>query len=95
MQPMIHPQRHTVFVTGGTGYVGRPLITQLLASGHEVRALVRSRSEKKLPPGCHAIPGNALDGKSLRVEDRTSRYICAFGRRFASQPVEGCGVPQH
>jgi nucleoside-diphosphate-sugar epimerase len=61
---MIHPQRHTVFVTGGTGYVGRPLITQLLASGHEVRALVRSGSEKKLPPGCHAIPGNALDGKS-------------------------------
>ncbi len=57
-------QPHCVFITGGTGYVGRPLITQLLARGHEVRALVRPGSEKKLPPGCQAIPGDALDGKS-------------------------------
>jgi uncharacterized protein YbjT (DUF2867 family) len=57
-------QRHCVFVTGGTGYVGRPLINQLLEHGHEVRALVRPGSEKRLPPSCQAIPGNALDGKS-------------------------------
>lgn len=57
-------ERHCVFVTGGTGYVGRPLITQLLERGHEVRALVRPGSEKKLPAGCQAIPGDALDGKS-------------------------------
>ena len=31
----------SVFITGGTGYLGRPLIGQLLARGHEVRALVR------------------------------------------------------
>jgi uncharacterized protein YbjT (DUF2867 family) len=55
---------HCVFVTGGTGYVGRPLITQLLGRGHEVRALVRPGSEMKLPPGCQAIPGDALDGES-------------------------------
>ncbi len=65
---MVNPQRHSVFVTGGTGYVGRPLITQLLARGHEVRALVRPGSEKKLPPGCHAIPGDALDGKSYALK---------------------------
>jgi uncharacterized protein YbjT (DUF2867 family) len=57
-------QTHRVFVTGGTGYVGRPLITQLLERGHEVHALVRPGSERKLPPGCRAIPGDALDGKS-------------------------------
>src|ERR1700693_978188 len=57
-------QRHCVFVTGGTGYVGRPLITRLLERGHEVRALVRPGSEKKLPAGCQAIPGDALDGSS-------------------------------
>lgn len=61
---MAHAPRHCIFVTGGTGYVGRPLITQLLAPGHEVRALVRPGSEKKLPSGCHAIPGDALDAKS-------------------------------
>lgn len=55
---------HRVFVTGGTGYVGRPLIIQLLARGHEVHALVRPGSEKKLPTGCQAISGDALDATS-------------------------------
>jgi uncharacterized protein YbjT (DUF2867 family) len=57
-------QPHRVFITGGTGYVGRPLITLLLERGHEVRALVRPGSEKKLPAGCQPIFGNALDGNS-------------------------------
>ena len=60
----MHTQTHRVFVTGSTGYVGRPLITQLLERGHEVQALVRPGSERKLPAGCQAIPGDALDGKS-------------------------------
>ena len=59
---------HRVFVTGGTGYVGRPLIIQLLARGHEVHALVRSGSEKKLPAGCQAIPGDALDATSYAAK---------------------------
>jgi uncharacterized protein YbjT (DUF2867 family) len=57
-------QPHRVFVTGGTGYVGRPLITQLLERGHEVQALVRPGSERKLPAGCQVIVGDALEGKS-------------------------------
>jgi len=64
----MNAQHRCVFVAGGTGYVGRPLITQLLARGHEVRALVRPGSEKKLPPGCRAIPGDALDGKSYALK---------------------------
>ncbi len=53
-----------VFITGGTGYLGRPLIQSLVARGHEVRALVRPGSESKLPKGCKAITGNALDADS-------------------------------
>ncbi len=60
----MNAQTHRVFVTGGTGYVGRPLITQLLERGHEVQALVRPGSERKLPAGCQAILGDALDRKS-------------------------------
>ena len=55
-----------VFVTGGTGYIGRPLIEVLVKRGHDVRALVRPGSEHKLPPGCSALPGNALDGSTFR-----------------------------
>jgi uncharacterized protein YbjT (DUF2867 family) len=60
----MHVLSHRVFVTGGTGYLGRPLIAQLLERGHEVQALVRPGSERKLPSGCQAILGDALDGKS-------------------------------
>lgn len=56
---------HTIFVTGGTGYLGRELIPQLIARGHQVRGLVRPGSEKKLPPGCEVVLGDALDGKTF------------------------------
>lgn len=68
----MNPQPRSVFVTGGTGYIGRPLITRLLERGHEVRGLVRSGSEKKLPAACQAIPGDALDGKSYAPKIRPS-----------------------
>ncbi len=50
-----------VFVTGGSGYLGRPLIEALVARGHQVDALVRPGSESKLPRGANAIVGNALE----------------------------------
>jgi len=50
-----------VFVTGGTGYLGRPLIGALLARGCDVHALVRAGSEARLPPGAKPIVGDALD----------------------------------
>jgi uncharacterized protein YbjT (DUF2867 family) len=53
-----------VFVTGGTGYMGRRLIPQLVARGHRVRALVRSSSTANLPAGCAPVVGDALDAAS-------------------------------
>jgi nucleoside-diphosphate-sugar epimerase len=52
---------HDVFVTGGTGYVGRPLIEQLASRGHRVRALVRPGSEGRLPAAAERVVGNALE----------------------------------
>ncbi len=53
--------RDTVFVTGGTGYIGRPLIVALLRRGHSVHALVRPGSEARLPAGAVSATGSALD----------------------------------
>ena len=53
--------KRDVFVTGGTGYLGRPLIEALLARGHTVRALTREASTGSLPGGSVIIKGNALD----------------------------------
>ncbi|MGB0128940.1 MAG: NAD(P)H-binding protein [Rhodocyclaceae bacterium] len=57
-------RRHRVFVTGGTGYIGRQLIPYLAARGHEVVALVRPGRAEALPEGCLAVEGNALDPAS-------------------------------
>lgn len=54
-----------VFVTGGTGYMGRGLIERLVARGHDVRALVRAASERKLPRGCIPVAGDALDAATF------------------------------
>ena len=56
--------RH-VFLTGGTGYLGGALIPRLLERGHTVRALVRPGSAGRLPSGCFAVAGNALDSASF------------------------------
>jgi len=58
------PSKQSVFITGGTGYIGRRLIEQLLARGHQVRALCRPGSERRLPAGAQSIPGDALHGIS-------------------------------
>jgi len=58
--PQTAESRRHVFVTGGTGYLGRPLIRELLARGHSVRALVRPGSASKLPAGTNAVLGDAL-----------------------------------
>jgi nucleoside-diphosphate-sugar epimerase len=53
--------KRCVFIAGETGYIGSRLIPRLLERGHEVHALARANSEKKLPPGCLPGPGDALE----------------------------------
>jgi uncharacterized protein YbjT (DUF2867 family) len=53
-----------IFIMGGTGYMGQPLIRELVNRGHNVTAVVREGSEKKLPPNCAAVIGNVLDSES-------------------------------
>lgn len=61
---MTGPSPKHVFLTGGTGYVGRPLAARLLQRGHRVSALARPGSESRLPPGCEPVLGDALHGLS-------------------------------
>jgi len=55
-------RKKDVFVTGATGYLGRPLVERLLERGHSVRALVRAASASRLPPSAEPVVGDALDG---------------------------------
>ncbi len=54
-----------VFVTGGTGYIGRALIGALVARGHAVTAVVRPASTNRVPAGAASVGGDALDAATF------------------------------
>ena len=54
-----------VTVTGGTGYIGRSLIQQLVSQGHSVTALVRAPSRSNIPAGVQIVEGSALDANDV------------------------------
>ncbi|OBI92081.1 NAD(P)H-binding protein [Mycobacterium sp. 1245805.9] len=56
----------TIVVTGATGNVGRPLVSELLAAGAHVRAVTRTPDTAGLPPGVDAVrsASDALPGAS-------------------------------
>jgi uncharacterized protein YbjT (DUF2867 family) len=68
-----------VFVTGGTGFVGNHVVKELLAKGHQVRALVRPGSEHKIkrPDEVDVVPGTVEEVADL------------------SQGMEGCDAVIH
>jgi uncharacterized protein YbjT (DUF2867 family) len=55
----------TAFVTGATGYLGTRLSSALLSRGWAVRALHRPGSERRLPPGCQPVSGDALRAETF------------------------------
>lgn len=73
----------TIFIAGGTGYMGRRLIPKLLARGHEVQALVRRGSERKLTAAGSSltlIEGDALDASTyLTRVPRASTFVHLVG----------------
>lgn len=58
----------TVFVSGGSGFVGRNLIRALVQRGDTVRALARSDSAARAVEalGAHAVYGDLVDTAGLR-----------------------------
>lgn len=72
--------RRAVFVTGGTGYLGRALVVSLVERGHAVTALVRAGSESKLPSGARAVAGDALAlGTWASSVPRASTFVHLIG----------------
>lgn len=54
-----------IFIAGATGYMGSRLGARLITRGHTVAGLVRAGSEKRLPDGCRAVLGDALDSRTF------------------------------
>lgn len=63
---MTHPiTKQRIFITGATGYVGGRIIPLLLERGHDVTALVRESSVKKVPAGSLVVVGDPLDAETF------------------------------
>jgi len=58
-----------IFVAGGTGAIGRPLIAQLLARGHTVAALTRSQEKAKalLDQGIEPAIADVFDADAVKA----------------------------
>ncbi|MBL4848171.1 MAG: NAD-dependent epimerase/dehydratase family protein [Planctomycetes bacterium] len=56
-----------VLVTGGTGFLGRHVVRELVGAGHEVRALVRNESYSLQREGASQHTGDVLDPESVRA----------------------------
>jgi 2-alkyl-3-oxoalkanoate reductase len=58
-----------IFVAGATGAIGRPLIAQLLAKGHDVVALTRSREKAQTlaKQGVETVIADVFDADAVRA----------------------------
>jgi nucleoside-diphosphate-sugar epimerase len=56
-----------IFLAGSTGAIGVPLVRALVAAGHDVTALTRSRSKVDMLRALGAVPAvaDALDAEAL------------------------------
>lgn len=77
-----------VFVTGGTGFIGRSMIPNLLARGHRVRALARHTSLARVAAGVEAVMGNALDAESITAALRPGDTVVHLVGTAHPNPVK-------
>ena len=63
----------SIFITGGTGYIGSRLIPLLAERGHKIKALVRDGSESKLPAGANGVVEGNVEPKKILVRLNLNR----------------------
>lgn len=73
-----------VFVTGGTGYVGRAVVRALLEGGHRLSVLTRSHDQEPrlLAVGVRPVHGDLRDSELLHDEARRHEAVIHIGLDF-------------
>ena len=66
-----------IFLTGANGFIGGAVAVALIAAGHRVRGLVRSRATAELVAvhGIEAVIGSLDDTAMLQAEARTADAV--------------------
>jgi nucleoside-diphosphate-sugar epimerase len=70
-----------VFVTGATGFIGLPLVRELIAAGHQVLGLARSDAgaQSIAAAGAHVQRGDLTDPDSLRSGSSAADAVVHLG----------------
>ena len=78
-----------ILITGATGNVGRPLVTQLLARGAEVRAISRQPKTAGLPDGAEVVEADPSRPDSLQgyFDGATTIFLNARAVQTAASEV--------
>jgi dihydroflavonol-4-reductase len=74
-----------IFVTGGTGFLGRHLVPVLSRAGYPLRVLTRSPQMHPWLhryPGVEVVPGNLVDVESYVAALEGCRYVIHAGGKF-------------
>lgn len=70
-----------ILVTGATGTVGRHIVGQLQAAGHDVRALSRNPAAAALPTGVEVVAGDLSVPETVRhaLDGVSAMHLITFG----------------
>ncbi|MDT0319904.1 NmrA family NAD(P)-binding protein [Streptomyces millisiae] len=73
-----------ILVSGATGTVGRQVVAELLARGHQVRALTRNAAGAVFPAGVEVVQGDLTEPESLvpALEGVTGLHLITFGGAY-------------
>lgn len=79
-----------IFVTGGTGYVGVPIVRQLIQDGHRIRLLTRRPETGSLfSSKVQLIEGNLFDLASLQIGLHGADAVVHLVGIIREQPSKG------
>jgi nucleoside-diphosphate-sugar epimerase len=90
----------TTFVAGGTGFIGEAFVKHMIAAGHRVRVVSRSResAEKVASMGAEVVEGDLLVPGPWQDAARTADHVVhlaqpqAFGGRVSRKRAEAYRV---
>ena len=79
-----------VFLTGGSGYVGRPTVRALVRQGHEVSALARSDASARTLTelGARPVPGGLTDTDVLREAAAEADGVIHLGQHYGDNTAD-------